>query len=76
MPATKLSKALQAESLRNDEISSAIKDLQAKGPLVRVPGTSYSVDLLTGILYLNEQILKELQQMHKVAPGWSLPPKG
>lgn len=64
MPATKLGKALEAEQERNEKIEERLEALEAKGTVVRVPGTPFSVDLLTGNIVLNEILLKELRQVH------------
>jgi len=65
MPRTNLSKAVVAEKERNSVIEDRLSKLEATGPLVKVPNSSFSVDLLTGRVYLDETILKQIRFQHK-----------
>lgn len=65
MPRTKLSKALEAEQIRNEDIEAKLSKALARGPMVKIPGSPYSVDLLTGIMYLDEKVLKEIRFQHR-----------
>lgn len=64
MPRTKLAQKVDSEKQTEDNILSAIKKLETKGPLVQVPSTPFSVDLLTGVVYLSKDILERLRDQH------------
>lgn len=60
MPVTKLdNKNTVADLVKS------VKKLEQTGPRVKIPGTNLEVDLLTGTVFLSEEILGSLRKLYK-----------